>query len=301
MKTELENIEAMSPAKLFKPKFMPTLLKAIELEVTAEIPDVETVPGRDAIKSLAYKVARSKTTIDDLGKNHVAGIKAQATAIDEIRKLSRDFLDNLKATVRKPLTDWEEAEVNRVEKIQGKINRIVDLGDITDDIGKMLGSEDLEANLADLRKVKITKAFAEFQDMAIGKLNAAIVAVMDAVPIAQAAEREAEQVRVAAAAVAEEQRIENEQRIAREAVEASESEAKRELEQRDAAEAQEKADQEARERNTKHKGKVHREAAADIVTMLSSIEPGEKSWEEISKTIVKAMVKHQIRHITINY
>ena len=298
MKTELAEIELMSPAKLFKPKFMPTLLKALEVEVTAEVPDVETPEGRDRIKSLAYKVARSKTTIDDLGKNHVAGIKAEAAGIDVIRKQARDFLDQLKITVRGPLTTWENTEQDRVEKIQGKINRIVDLGDITDDIGKLLGSVDLEANLVDLRKVKVTKIFAEYQDDAINKLNAAIVAVTDAVPIAKAAEREAIDARVAAEKLQEEQRIENEQRIAREAVEASEGEAKRELQQRDATAAAEKADQEARDKNTRHKGQVNRNAAEAIEYILGSM--GEEP-ADVAKKIVKAIVKGQIPAVHINY
>ncbi len=301
MKTELAEIELMSPAKLFKAKFMPTLLKALELEVSAEVPDVQTLEGRDRIKSLAYKVARSKTTIDDLGKNHVAGIKAEAAGVDAIRKQARDFLDQLKVTVRAPLTDWENAEQDRITKILGKVNRIVDLGDITDDIGKMLGSEDLEANLADLRKVKVTKIFAEYQDDAINKLNAAIVAVMDAVPIAQAAEREAAAAQAEAEKQAEDDRIEHEQRIAREAVEASEGEAKRELEQRDATAAAELADQEARERNTKHKGQVNREAAKAIEYILNRYIDDDDLAQAAGKDIIKAIVKVQIPAVHIIY
>jgi hypothetical protein len=299
MKTEIETIELMSPAKLFKPKFMPTLLKAIEVEVSSNVPNVDTPEGRKAITSLAYKVARSKTTIDDLGKNHVAGIKQEAAAVDAIRKLARDFLDDLKVKVRAPLTTWEDAEVERVEKILGKINRISDLGDITDDIGKLLGSEDLEANLADLRKVKVTKIFAEFQDDAINKLNAAIVAVTDAVPIAKAAEREAADALAAAEKLQDEQRIENEQRIAREAVEASEGEAKRELQQRDATAAAEQADQDKRDRNTRHKGQVNRSAADAIEYVLS--QHGDIPPADAAKLIIKSIVKGQIPAVHITY
>jgi hypothetical protein len=110
MKTELENIEKMSPVKLFKPKAIGILLKAIEVEVNAFVPDVETPDGRKQITSLAYKVARSKTAIDNLGKDFVAAKKAETAEIDAVRKTSREFLDDLKATVRQPLTDWEGAD-----------------------------------------------------------------------------------------------------------------------------------------------------------------------------------------------
>jgi hypothetical protein len=293
MKTELENIEMMSPLKLFKPKFMPTLLKAIEIEVSANVPNVDTADGRKAITSLAYKVARSKTTIDDLGKNHVAGIKAEAAAVDSIRKIARDFLDDLKIKVRAPLTTWENDEQDRVNKINGKILTIESLGDITDDVGKLMTSVKLEANLVALRKVKVTKIYAEYQDDAINKLNAAIVAVMDAIPIAKSAEREIADQLVANKKLAEEQRVENEQRIAREAVEASEGEAKRELEQRDATAAAEKAEQDKRDRNTQHKGKINREAAAAIAVVTAD--------QELAKAIVSAIVKGKIPNVTINY
>jgi len=131
MKTELEAIEKMVPAQLFKAKAIGTLLKAIEIEATAQVPDVDTPAGRDAIKSLAYKVARSKTTIDDIGKNFVAEQKAAIATIDGVRKVARDFLDILKVTVRQPLTDWEEAEQKRIDRLTTAIDAIRTLGETT--------------------------------------------------------------------------------------------------------------------------------------------------------------------------
>jgi hypothetical protein len=295
MKTELENIEAMSPAKLFKPKFMPTLLKAIELEVTAEVPDVETPEGRDAIKSLAYKVARSKTTIDDLGKKHVAGIKAEATAIDEIRKLSRDFLDNLKATVRTPLTTWEDAEQKRIDKILGKVNNLRDLGETLDDNNVLQTAAELAESLATLRAIKITKIYGEYQDEAINAKNASIVQLTEAIPLAEVREREAEDARLYAEQQAENQRVEEEQRIARDAVASADLESANELKRIQDEAAQEQADKEKRERDTKHKGRIHREAAEALVKINPSLD------DVLARQIVKSIVKHQIPNVTLNY
>ena len=69
--------------------------------------------GRDEIKSLAYKIARSKTTLDNIGKEHVAEIKAKAKAIDNLRAEMRDDLDALKHEIRAPLDEWE-AEQERI-------------------------------------------------------------------------------------------------------------------------------------------------------------------------------------------
>jgi hypothetical protein len=301
MKTELEQIEKMSPAKLFKPKFMPTLLKAIEFEVTANVPDVETSDGRKAITSLAYKIARSKTTIDDLGKGFVAEQKSAIAAVDAVRKSARDFLDNLKLQVRKPLTDWEEAEQLRIDKILAKIQVIKDLGELTDDHGAHIPAATLDANVEKLRYMKITKLYAEYQDEAINAKNAAIVQLVEAVPAQEEREFEEENNLRRANEEAENNRIEEEQRIAREAVENAEIESATELKRIQDKVAQETADKAKRERDTKHKGRIHREAAADIETILKSIEPGSIGWDEISKKIVKALVKNQIRHTIINY
>jgi hypothetical protein len=295
MKTELENIEAMSPAKLFKPKFMPTLLKAIELEVTAEVPDVETPEGRKAITSLAYKVARSKTTIDDLGKTFVASQKQAIAAVDEVRKTSRDFLDQLKIKVREPLTTWEEVEQARIDKIQARINGIRDLGETLDDNNVLQTSEELTASLETLRNMKITKIYAEYQDDAINEKNASIVALTEAIPKAEDAEREAADNLRRAEEEAENNRIEEEQRIAREAVENAEIESANELKQIQEDAAQEAADKEKREKNTKHKGAVNRGAAAGIQKVLTFI------TDEDAKKLVKAIVNGNIPNVTINY
>lgn len=295
MNTELENIEKMSPAKLFKPKFMPTLLKAIEVEATAEVPDVNTDEGRKAITSTAYKVARSKTTIDELGKDFVADQKLAIKAVDEIRKLARDFLDNLKVKVREPLTEWEEAEEARVQKIAAKLEVIKDLG-VHFHEGSILPSTFLEESLAKLQAMKITKVFGEWQDEAISQKNAAIVNLMEWIPKAKEGERLAIEEEARQKQAVEDQRIENEQRIARDAVAAAESDAQEELATIKRNEEREAEDKAARERNTQHKGKIHRGIAADIMTML----PGQIT-EENAKKLVKALVKGQIRNTTITY
>lgn len=49
-------------------------LQAIRAEIDGFTPDPTTKKGRDAIASIAHKVARSKTALDNLGKELVARI-----------------------------------------------------------------------------------------------------------------------------------------------------------------------------------------------------------------------------------
>ncbi|GHK50441.1 hypothetical protein KPZU09_01770 [Klebsiella pneumoniae] len=90
------------------------LIEAIEQEARSLVPDVTTKKGRDAIASMAHKVARSKTYIDNAGKDLVAELKALPKQIDESRRVVRERLDALKDEVRRPLTEWE-AEQERIK------------------------------------------------------------------------------------------------------------------------------------------------------------------------------------------
>lgn len=293
MKTELEQIEKMMPAKLFKAKFMPTLLKAIEIEATAEVPDAETITGRKHITSLAYKVARSKTTIDDLGKNFVAEQKAAIASIDAVRKTARDFLDQLKIKVRAPLTAWEEAEQFRIGKIQDKIQVIKDLGELTDVMGVTIPAATLDANIERLRYMKITKVYGEYQDEAINAKNAAIVSLTEAVPPQEQREfdaRENERRREEEELV---QRVEEEQRIAREAVEAADLESTRELEEIQRKAAAETAEKEAREKDVKHRRAINNSIKEIFIDLGAD--------QALAKKIVQHIAQGKIPSVSVNY
>lgn len=90
--------------------------EAMKAECDAHVPDLTTEKGRKAIASLAYKVARTKTAIDDAGKAFNEEARSRINAVDEARREIRAQLDELKDEVRRPLTDWEVAEAKREQK-----------------------------------------------------------------------------------------------------------------------------------------------------------------------------------------
>lgn len=108
--TDLIPIEEVNAPALFIEGGLDDLLTRIQVDALSVVYDVDTVAGRADIASLAYKVARSKTAIDDAGKALVVPMKQQINEIDEARKHARDFLDALKGEVRQPLTVWEMEE-----------------------------------------------------------------------------------------------------------------------------------------------------------------------------------------------
>ncbi len=113
--TDLVVIEKQNAMAVFTTKEqLDPIIEVIEKEARSLVPDVSTRKGRDAIASMAHKVARSKTYIDNAGKDLVAELKALPKQIDESRRIVRERLDALKDEVRRPLTEWE-AEQERIK------------------------------------------------------------------------------------------------------------------------------------------------------------------------------------------
>lgn len=221
-------------------------LQQIRTEIDAFDPDVSTRKGREAIASIAHKVARSKTALDNIGKELVADLKEVPKKIDAERKRMRDLLDAWKDEVRRPLTEWEEAEAARVARHQGEIDKINLRLECRD-----LDSAELKANIAWLEGLAISEAWQEFEAEAARAKDKALIALHEALLAREKFEAEqAELERLRAEAAAREQK-EREERIAREAAEAERLAAERRAqEERDATtrrEAEAKAAAERRE------------------------------------------------------
>lgn len=133
--------------ELFVPNGLDRILNHIKNEVEKHVPDISTERGRKEIASLAYKVSKSNSYIEKTGKEYAAGIKIQAVAIDAERKRSRDFLDKLRDDTRKPLTDWENAEIDRLKRHEDGLTALAELanvpfGETLDTIGKRIEAAD---------------------------------------------------------------------------------------------------------------------------------------------------------------
>lgn len=103
------------PAELFAPGFIDPLIDRIKAEVRSIPTDISTDKGRKDLASLAHKIARSKTFIDQQRLALVSDEKKRLKAIDVEGARIWDELEALQAEVRKPLTDWENAEQERIE------------------------------------------------------------------------------------------------------------------------------------------------------------------------------------------
>ena len=102
-------------------------LQVIRSKIDGFTPDISSRKGREAIASMAYAVARSKTALDDVGKKLVADLKEVPKKIDAERKRVRDTLDSWQEEVRRPLNEWQAAEDKRVDDHNKGIQIIKDL------------------------------------------------------------------------------------------------------------------------------------------------------------------------------
>ena len=290
--TDLVVIEKQNAMAVFTTKEqLDPIIEAIEKEARSLVPDVSTRKGRDAIASMAHKVARSKTYIDNAGKDLVAELKALPKQIDESRRIVRERLDALKDEVRRPLTEWE-AEQERIkaeeamnamhaEALEMNIRFDQELAAKfeADHEMALLMNKDFDRDREEQRR-QAEQAQREHEERI--KREAAEQARRDAeakhkAEIEAAARREAEE--KARAELAERQRVEAEQRAAREKQEAEER-ARREKEEAVAAERrrqeeaeaarlaeeQRKAEEEARRAADKeHRLTVNRRVYADLI------------------------------------
>ena len=91
------------------------LISRLENSVRAEVLDVTTNKGREAVKALAFKVAKSKTAFDKAGKALNDERRTAINAVDAERRKAWDRLEKLQHEVRAPLDAWEAAEEKRVD------------------------------------------------------------------------------------------------------------------------------------------------------------------------------------------
>lgn len=190
-------------------------LEKIRAEVSGHVPDVKTKKGRDHIASLAFKVRKSKTALDGLGKKLVDDLKDVPKRIDAERKRVRETLDALADQVRKPLTDWEDAEEARIEAHK---DRILCMQEYTQE-ASTYQVDFLRDRILYLTAMKVDQSWEEFEPEAHRVKASTLGALNSALAKALAYESEqAELGRLRAEAAAREQQ-EREERIAREAAE----------------------------------------------------------------------------------
>jgi len=325
-------IDTLSPAIFSEEGGIDAMLSSLEAKVRSVQTDISTPAGRAAIKSLAHQVARSKTAFDEMGKELVSDWKAKSKAVDKERARVWDRLEALQAEVRKPLTDWENAEADRIRQHDAALAEISmlqifgddatshDISDRLDQLASMpnrdwqefkaraekLRSETfavltvrkdkavrLEAEQAELARLRAEQADRE-QKERDDRIAAEAAEKARLVAEAKAAREKQE---AADAATAETRRLEAEKKAADERAAKAERDAADAVERERQRVAAEKAAEEAaaakREANKRHAKKINNEILTALV--------GCGSDEKVGMVIIASIVRGEIPHVKITY
>lgn len=111
---ELAVVTPQNAVEIFTKGGLSAILDGIEAKVRSVVLDGSTPSGRDDIRSLAYKVARTKTALDAEAKKLTEGWRDSTKKVNEERKVAQERLEALADEVRAPLTAFESKEKTRV-------------------------------------------------------------------------------------------------------------------------------------------------------------------------------------------
>jgi len=312
-------------------------IKKIRAEAESLIADVSTKKGREEIASMAYKISRSKTALDNLGKELVSELKELPKKIDAERARVRAELDALRDQVRQPLTDWEYAQVARVDSIKAAIaalrfepeeNSVTIRKQITNLESTVVDAENFEEfevdalrakeqTLAQLKDALSKRVIYEAEQAELEKLRAEAAAREQADKEARIA-KEAEERAIKAAeekAKAEREAIELKARQEREAAERRELELKLQAEkaEREKLEAQQRADKAIEEEKLRVKREAEKAEAerlkreADRAHSAAINRAAKEDFiaggmtEECAILAVTLIAKKLIRNVLIDY
>ena len=320
---ELVLVQLPAPADLeaafISDEYISNLIADIRQKALSVVGDVNTVKGRGVYISMASTVRRTKTAIDDAGKNLVAEMKKRPALVDASRKKVRDALDELAVEIRRPATEWE-AEQERIKaeeaaRVKAENDRkqfesdheIALLMNEKHDREAKEKAEEAErqriAHEEELKRQAAEQAKREAEEKAAAELAAAkkreedaIAARAQAELLAKQAQERAEQEAKDAAAKAEAEKkaaIEAEQRKAQEEADRI----KREAEAKEAARLTEEkriADEAAsRAADVEHRRAIN---AAAVQALIDQGIP-----EDWAKACVVAIARGKVPATTINY
>lgn len=224
----------VSAVDLFHNDGLDAVLDQIAAEARAHVPDLDTNAGRKAIASVAHSVARSKTYLDKKGMELVAEQRAIVDRVNADRKRARDYLDALKAEIRAPLEEWEQAEQARLDGHQRRLDELRSMSQIEGMTADQIGTR--------LEVIEAMDLGADFWDEFAEEARTVHESILSTLGHALTAQRQAE----ADAAELAQLRKDKAERDAREAQERAEREAQAKAEQEAAeAKAREQAQKEA--------------------------------------------------------
>lgn len=201
------------------------ILARIKREIDKHVPDISTAAGRDAVRSVAHKVTKSKTALLAVGKKLADEQKEIPKKIDATRRRIEDQLDQWRDEFRKPLTEWEDAEKARIERHKAAILHVQGLAQLANPLNPASTVASIKEALATLSGIVVDTSCDEFiAEYATAKITS-IEALTPALAIKEMQEADRADLERLRAKEAERVEAERIERIKKEAADAARLEA----------------------------------------------------------------------------
>ena len=291
----LVTIQDRNPVEIFTtPGIVSAVLELVSTAAMDFTPDLTTDKGRKEIASRAFRVTKTKTYLDDLGKEEVARLKDLPRQIDAGRKALRDGFDLIRDAARQPLTDWEAEQERLAAEEKAREEAVTLARKIENDheLGLLL-NEVFDRKKEDARKAKEQEQKDREERIAKEAREKAEARAKAELEASARREEEAALEALAATARLEQEKKDSAEREARAREEAAAAERKRQEDEQ----KRQAAETAKREADVEHRRKFNTEALADVHTAML----GQKTPEETAKAILTAIVTGKVRHISIAY
>lgn len=226
MSVELIKIETINPVELFgENDSMGNILATIRSQAKSLVFDVTVKKDRAEMISLAAKVAKTKTALEAMGKAQVKNLKDKAAIIDDKRNVMKSNLDNLKEEIRKPVTEFENKEKERIASIKFRLDQFEDISNQA--ILYSDTSKDIRDFYNKIKATAIDESWEEYKDEAEHLKTTHLYKIKQRYDIVLKQEKDAEELKELRARQEEADRAEQVRAAKEEAI----AETKREAEQ----------------------------------------------------------------------
>lgn len=175
---EIEEISESNAPVVYVAGGLKHFFEKVRDEVKGEVPDLTTAKGRARIASLAAKVSKSKVAVEKPGREYLKRLKEMPKVVESELREFIIAMDSLRDEIRKPLTDWEEADVARRDALEDRVQAIKDCAFFDE----TPSSQQVAEAIAEIEVITLDDSWQEFladagqaKDQSLTKLRALLI------------------------------------------------------------------------------------------------------------------------------
>ena len=163
---ELIIIENVNATTVFTQGGLDAILNDLAERARSIVLDGSTAKGRDEIRTIAARLAKSRTALFKAAKELREPLQADVKVIMAESNRMEEFMKGLEAEIRKPLTDFETAEKERIAAHEAALAEIAGGGDRAQAEWQTLPIETMQDRLTEIMNGDGVRDWQEFKSRA---------------------------------------------------------------------------------------------------------------------------------------